>query len=128
MCIKEPVLDDNQETEAERKISSLPNNKDAFNFYEASDIDNYVINNVNNIKNSLYIKCLADSGMISYIFKDVNMFTDYHPIDNIIMEEVKGTKIHTIGRGIVILLAKTSIGTCKIKLNDALHIPDVNTI
>ena len=42
MYIEKLVQDDNQKTEVERAISPLPDNEDNFNFYEASDIDNYV--------------------------------------------------------------------------------------
>ena len=124
MFIEKLVPDSNQETEVQRAISSLPENEDAFNFYKTSDIDNYVINYTNDTKNSLYIECLADRRTTSHIFKDVNMFTDYHLVDNIIIGGVGGTKTRASGRGMVTLLAETSAGTCKIKLKEAIHVLD----
>jgi hypothetical protein len=64
--------------------------EEMYKFYEASDIEDCVSFDDNEITHPLYIECLPDSGTTSHVFHKRDMFIDYRSTDNLTVGGVGG--------------------------------------
>ena len=98
--------------------------EEVYVFYELSDMEDIVSISENEINCPMYIECIADTGTTSHVFKQHELFDNYHPIDNIYIGGVSITKTCIYGKGIIRLQAKHNKHICPIILHDVLHIPE----
>jgi len=99
--------------------------EDDYGLLEPSEVDVFVTDvDKNDDYLSAYIVCLADTGTTSHIFKERNLFTDYHPIANTWVGGVGANKTCAHGRGMVHLSAVRNGTTRSIKFRNVLHVPE----
>ena len=111
--------------ELEEKNKYVQHEENNYGLIEPSDNKENVFYAENGNKlRSLYLMCLADTGTMSHIFSQQEIFTDYRETPDTYVGGVGGNKTHAHGKGTVTLLTRTNGIMRTIQLRDTSHVPD----